>query len=546
MITTHPRGPALLLAAALTTTAISAWARDITVPGDFTRIQAAIEASKTGDTILVTPGTYPERLTLKPGITLRSVGENTKGRQGLRRAETTILAHPDGTGPGVTMAEGSRLDGFTITGVGQYDEVLWTKHHATQGEQQESRHIGAAGTPGVAVAHTCEVVHNIVHHIGYTGIAITGAEGREVEPLVAHNTCYRNMGGGIGIMGGANPILTQNTCYENFHAGIGFSGARGTLKHNHCYRNIRAGIGISENSSPTLEQNHCHHNRRAGIGIRTGAGTRPKVINNLCTDNDMAGIGAKQKARPLLIGNTCLRNKLAGIGCKEDANATITANTCKDNALAGIGLDGAHATLTKNRCEGNGTAALGLQDGATATATENNFIAKTVVAIGVRNGSKLTATGNQISRKGGMPPLVAVLEKSTLALTDNQLEGGGVAALLLQGQATLTGNTLLGNALRKGGPPNFSAWVKAGSTLEFNGNKVSGWRHAVHAEKPEAITARQNQITNFHGTAIVIHNSSTAATVTGNTAWSSEPNASVVQIIGDKTNVSGNKLLPGN
>ena len=460
-------------------TAQIAFSGTIKVPADFPTIQKAIDAAKPGDTVLVAAGTYNERVSLKSGITLKSEGDDSVAKKGeedisLIRANRTII-NPGGKGPGVKMAENSTLDGFTITGVGKYDEASWKKHHATQGEDQEMVHIGAEGTAGIDVNATCKVMNNIVHHIGYTGIAISGAKGRKVEPTVARNTCYRNMGGGIGIMRGANPTVTHNHCYENYYAGIGFTEATGTIQHNHCHHNIRAGIGISEDSSPTITNNHCHHNRRAGIGIRTGKATRPLVKENLCTDNDMAGIGSKELAEPTIIENTCLRNKLAGIGCSEDANATIIGNICKENGMSGIGLNGAEATISKNHCEGNATAALGMQHGAKATASQNTLIAKSVVAIGVRNGSQLTARENHISRKGGMPPLIAVFENSVLTLEGNTLQGGGVAAIMLKGTATVLNNTIIGEGPRKVGPPNLAAWVHPKSNLSFNGNTVEKW-----------------------------------------------------------------------
>ena len=76
-------GPTIaLLALTIATAAPHVSAREIHVPRDFAIIQRAIDASKSGDMILVSPGTYPERLVLKPNISLRSIGDNTKGKQG--------------------------------------------------------------------------------------------------------------------------------------------------------------------------------------------------------------------------------------------------------------------------------------------------------------------------------------------------------------------------------------------------------------------------------------------------------------------------------
>ncbi len=204
----------LLLAPAVST------AETRRVPQEFKTIQAAIDAAQPGDMIIVGPGTYRERIRMKPGITLRSAGDDAKGKLGLRRAEATIIdgSVPGAKGPGVAMAEDSTLDGFTVTGVGKYDDALWKRHHATKGEEQSYEHIGEPGTPGIAIfgVTNCTVRHNIVHHIGYTGIAIMGAKGKRVSPHIFRNITYRNMGGGIGAMKKSTATIEENVCFENY------------------------------------------------------------------------------------------------------------------------------------------------------------------------------------------------------------------------------------------------------------------------------------------------------------------------------------------
>ncbi len=143
---------ALLLALVAGTSRTGA-AAEIRVPQDHKTIQQGIDAAEDGDTVLVGAGTYKERIRLKPGITLKSDGDDAKGKLGLKRAEATIIdgTVPGANGPGVAMAEDSTLDGFSVTGVGEYDDALWKQHHATQGEQQSYEHIGEPGTAGIAV-----------------------------------------------------------------------------------------------------------------------------------------------------------------------------------------------------------------------------------------------------------------------------------------------------------------------------------------------------------------------------------------------------------
>ena len=55
------------------------------------------------------------------------------------------------------------------------DDDEWKKHHQTQGEHQSHEHIGEPGTAGIsAIGVSCTITNNIVHHIGYSGIAIQG------------------------------------------------------------------------------------------------------------------------------------------------------------------------------------------------------------------------------------------------------------------------------------------------------------------------------------------------------------------------------------
>ena len=139
-----------------------------------------MDAARPGDVVLAQPGTYRERVRLKDRVTLRSVGDDAPGKLGLARAEATLI---DGTGkaetaPGVAMAEGAVLDGFTITGIGRYDDAEWQRHFATRGNEQAHEHIGAPGVAGISIQGvTCEVRGN-------SGNQVTGAGVKEllVEP----------------------------------------------------------------------------------------------------------------------------------------------------------------------------------------------------------------------------------------------------------------------------------------------------------------------------------------------------------------------------
>ena len=490
------------------------------VPRQFAGIQSAINEAKAGDTVSVAAGTYHERLKMRPGVIVKSEGDDTKGKLGFRRAEVTVLDGTGGEGAGVEMAEGAVLDGFTVTGVGKYDEALWQHHFDTHGREQQHEDIGQPGTGGIAVTSDCTVRNNIVHHIGYTGIAIAGVAGKKVSPRIQGNLCFRNMGGGIGSMSGSTAVIEGNTCFENFHAGIGHSGASPVVRSNTCYGNVRAGIGISEGASPTVTGNRCYKNRRAGIGIRTGKDTRPVVGDNECFENDMAGIGIEDGAMPVVRDNRCHDNLLAGIGVQDGASPQIVGNVCTANKQSGIGLSGkARATITRNRIKDN-----------------------VLVAIGVTGASEASITDNDLARDGGMPPMIAVLDGSRATISGNVIRGGGVAGVLVKGSADIRDNRFLGNGPRKGGPPNFAVWAQQGASVIFNNNHITGWRHALSASDAAKIMAKDNKTSSFLGTAILVKNSKAPVEVTGNTAISDDPEAKAVEVTGAVGDISHNEL----
>ena len=378
-----------LLAAAISTPATPA---TLHVPHDHKTIQTAVDAAKPGDTVLVAPGFYKERIRLKPGITVKSAGNDEKGKLGLKRSETTIIDgnFKNATGPGAAMAEGSVLDGFTVTGVGEYNDELWEKHHATQGEEQAHEHIGEPGTPGISIVGVtrCMVSNNIVHHNGYTGITITGAKGKRVSPHVRRNVTYRNMGGGIGSMKESTAFIEENICFENYYAGIGHNNASPLVLNNTCYANIRAGIGVSGHSRPIVRGNKCYQNRRAGIGIRSGEETQPIIEYNECYENDMAGIGNRDDVRPIIRHNRCYKNRMAGIGTRDGARALIEDNECYENGMAGIGSRlGAAPIIRHNRCYRNQMAGIGSREEARPVIEDNECFENKMAGIGSRQNA---------------------------------------------------------------------------------------------------------------------------------------------------------------
>ena len=520
----------------------------IRVPQDRKTIQEAINAAADGDIIFVDDGIYKEQIRLKPGITVRSAGSNEKGKLGIRRAEATII---DGSrfskqSPCVVMAENSTLDGFTVTGVGNYNEARWRKHHATQGKEQTHEPIGDPESAGIVVSGIsyCTVSNNIVHHNGGTGIAIIGTKNKRIAPRIIRNFSYRNMGSGIGSMQQSTAHIEENICFENFYAGIGHSNASPVVCNNVCYHNIRAGIGISNRAKPIVRGNKCYGNRRSGIGIRSNIETQPIVENNECFENDMTGIGASLNASPIIRNNRCYKNKLAGIGSRTHASPIIIGNDCFNNGLSGIGQESEAVTLlVDNHCHQNKASGIGFDSCATGRSTviNNRVIDNATVAVGIKSGWTVRLFGNELSRGKGLPPVTMVYDGADATFVDNIIRGEGVAGIRVAGKILAFDNKITGTSLRRSGPPNNAIWALQGSAVTMTANRIHGWRHGLQATNA-TVNANNNTVSNFYRSAFVMQESTQPANIHDNVVIYQNPSDKAVSINGKTGFVNNNKL----
>lgn len=512
-------------------------AETIRVPRDFKTIQAAIDASKAGDTIMVAPGTYRERIRLKSEVTLRSEGGDSIGVECFARAEKTIIdgssekeiASPEHANePGIRMAHKSVLDGFTVTHVGKFDEELWRKHFDSNGEDlgDDEGAMNAEGTvPAILINQgECTVTNCIVHDNGDVGIGIVGAvkeidasEDRrrsELPARVTHNFVYRNMGGGIGVANQGEAVIRKNVCRENLRAGIGCRSSSPTIIENKCFGNVRAGIGCREGARPNLIRNVCYKNQRAGIGIRM-QGTAPIVTQNQCYENELAGIGCRDHSSPTILNNSCCKNKLAGIGCQNGVEVQIIGNECSENGEAGIGLsENASATIEGNRC-----------------------IENKKVAIGVTGKSRATIVNNDLTRTDGVPPIIAIKDQSKAIIQENRISRGGVAAILFEGTGEITNNELTGRGQMQGN----AIWIWKESKVRISDNLFDGYGSAIRADKATVSVVR-NQIKNFQKIAISIKDCSGPSDVYENVAIVADVNVQPFELVGVDGEVRENQV----
>ena len=328
----------------------------INVPGDYSTIQGAINASSNSDTVLVQPGTYVENINFN--------GHNiVLGSLFLTMGDTSYISQTvidgDSSGSVVTFESGEDsiavIAGFTIQ----------NGYRATEG--------GA----GIRCYHSSNptVCFNMItdNCSNYSGGGI--ACGYNSNPIIRNNNISgntaANYGGGITCFSSSNPLIEDNLIDGNIvfartdigtGGGIfcsGYSSPRiknniisnnliesgqnggwggGIECHNHCDARITGNI-ISGNKSLSV------------LGVGLGGGiysyiSNPTIENNTIIGNeaDSGGAGIVCNASgPTIAYNLIIDNIshgwCGGVGCVNACTPEFTNNTFHGNiANRGAGL----------------------------------------------------------------------------------------------------------------------------------------------------------------------------------------------------------------
>ncbi len=167
-------------------------AAERTVPGDYKTIQAAIDASQPGDTVVVKPDTYRESLTLRSNIVLR--GQET--------ARTLLEGNDDApviTADGVVDA---RVSNFTFVDASVGVRVSGSADIIVAGNVF---HTGKAGTAVMTLdSAIAEIINNTFYE---NGTALS----RESDGVTVRSNLFYENGTAI-----ASADLTENISYNGF------------------------------------------------------------------------------------------------------------------------------------------------------------------------------------------------------------------------------------------------------------------------------------------------------------------------------------------
>ncbi|MHC4729168.1 MAG: right-handed parallel beta-helix repeat-containing protein [Planctomycetota bacterium] len=341
--------------------------RRLAVPAEFATIQAAIDAAKKMDTVVVAPGTYFEQLTMKDGVRLTSDptgdGADLVPVEGARlqlprRTLRTILdgskSKPSRHGmidfnPGVRRM--TMVDGFTIRNLPKQNHHLPGHAHG----------INVRGASPVIL--NCYVKDNgstaIGNHVVYKdqGRPIAERDFRWAnvkhysEAVIYRNVITGNLGLGVGCNHFSMPFIIGNEVFANSDAELGDPPS--------------PGVGAKHGAAPTIIGNYVHSNPGGGILSRVGKPQgrhnidrrgRPKVLANVVSGNGtfrpgISSAGCGTRKQPVqLNGNTIFGAGAVGIGLSKGSTGILKDNVVVGSTAAGIAIEGAVALkLNGNR-----------------------------------------------------------------------------------------------------------------------------------------------------------------------------------------------------
>ena len=369
-------------AAAILRAASERKGRVLRVPGDHLTVQAAIDAAKAGDSVLVGAGTWYEQVDEKAGVRVASdpadggdepVAVERALNRLPRRALRTIL---DGTRakassrgmvdfePGA--GRDTVVDGFTVQNLPKQD------HH----KPGHAHAINVRGSSPV-------VANCLVRGNGSTGIGNHAVFADQDKPMPERDFRVAN------VRHKAGAVLYRNVACGNFGLGIGCNHlAEVLIAGNEVFGNddselgagVSPGIGIKHGAAPTVVGNVVHDNPGGGILCEEGPAegkhpidrpTHPTIRANVVLRNATAQpcIGARDAGsveQPVVIvGNSVYDPAAIGIGVVGRSFAVVEANRVKGGKPSGIAIHGATVLrLDRNEVTGADQAGFSIVAGA--------------------------------------------------------------------------------------------------------------------------------------------------------------------------------------
>ena len=244
------------------------------VPDDHETIQAAVDAARPGDLVLISPGTYEESVDVTTeNLTIRGLDRNEVVLDGGFELENGIRVLADGVAVENMTARSYTTNGFFWTGVTGYRGSYLTAHrngdygvYAFDSVKGQLEHIYASGSPDAGVyigqCYPCDaVIDDVISEYNGLGYSGTNSGG---NLLIVNSTWRYNRAG----------IVPNSGSYE-----LCYPGRDNTIVGNIVHDNMQP-------DTPAIEVALLG----MGNGILVAGSNRNVIERNLVFDHERTGI----------------------------------------------------------------------------------------------------------------------------------------------------------------------------------------------------------------------------------------------------------------
>ena len=424
------------------------------VPDDYSTIQAAVDATNAGDTIIVRDGTYIENVDVNKRLTIKS--ENGP-------ASTIVQAADPHDNVFEISEDYVNISGFTVNGTYFPSDGIYLFY-----------------------ADYCNISNNNCSNNGDDGIALSGSNNNSIS----NNNCLNNVDG-IRLYYSSNNIISNNNCSSNNWYGIYllYDSSNNIISNNNYSSNNLDDIYLFESSNNKLTDNiiesgiviegdslsqytHEIDERNKVDGkpvyywkdveegrIPDGAGQVILVnCTNITVENQILSTASIKIAfsSSIIIKNNNCSNTWAGILLDNSNNNSIFNNNCSNNHL-GIYLKRSNdSSIFNNNNSNNG------DDGISLSGSNNNSISNNTCSINhdgicLYISSSNIISNNNCTNNRGDGIVLSNSDNNTLS-NNNCLNNRGDGIVL----SNSDNNTLSNNNCEKGIPGFEIAFALAG------------------------------------------------------------------------------------
>lgn len=299
--------------------------------GEYTEIQPALDAARSGDTVLVKPGEYVIRETLSfnrlldpldPGgppaknLTLRSEGGASvtairMSPSPLDPDHATVISFDHGEGPE------SFLEGFTIAD---------GKVKVGFGRDVASGIFIGGSSPTI---RGCAIEDNAYLDFDCGAVFCRG------DPIFEDCSISSNRGRGIECYEGSPQF---KSCTIAGNTGLGLHGSEASLVLEDCKVLGNGSSGIIASSGASITIRGCEISRNLGCGLLCADFMTGDVVDSRIWGNFSNGIACDESAAPWIVNCTIFGNMGSGISTDDNTNLVILSSSISGNHC-GLSLD---------------------------------------------------------------------------------------------------------------------------------------------------------------------------------------------------------------